>query len=311
MVTDPVRYVYVAGAPYCGSTLLSFLLNTHPDCVSVGESFGPTQRVVIDKYTCSCGELLLQCSFWQRLAKRVEELDKPFEIASRFWKTRFEVSTSRYVSSLAIRSLGSTVLDGLRDRCLAPFGRVRRKLDQAGTVNMVFARAAMELSSTRVFIDASKVAHRVPLLARVPEFDLRVIHLVRDARGGTASVMKNVGISNAAVATRSWRRRNSEVERARRFLPSDRWLLIRYGELCADPQAVMDGIADFIGVPHASLPEDFRSVEHHLIGNQMRLRGSGSIREDLSWRVFLAESDLDTIARISGAANRHFGYDWP
>jgi hypothetical protein len=286
-------------------------LNTHPDCVSVGESFGLTRRVVIDKYICSCGELLLRCSFWQRLAKRVEELDKPFEIASPCWKTRFDVSTNRYINSLAIRSLGSTALDGLRDRCLAPFGSVRRKLDRAGTVNMVFARAAMELSNTRVFVDASKVEHRVRLLARVPELDLRVIHLVRDARGGTASVMKNTRTSNVTVATRSWRRRNLEAERARRFLPSDRWLLIRYGELCADPQAVMDSVADFIGVPHAPLAEDFRSVEHHLIGNQMRLRGSGSIREDLSWRAFLAESDLDTIARISGATNRHFGYDWP
>ncbi len=306
-----IPYVYLVGAPYSGSTLLSFLLNAHPECVSLGESFGPSKRVVIDDYACSCGEDFLQCPFWRRLAQRIEELGEPFDPAARRWPTKFDVSRNRYINYFVARSLGSGFLDGLRDISLAPLSGVRRKLDRVGRVNALFARAATELSNTRVFVDASKVAHRVRFLARVPELDLRVIHLVRDARGGTASIMKNAGIADPAVATRHWRRRNLEAERAARFLSPDRWIVVRYSDVCANLQAEMDRIADFVGVKRAPVPEDFRSVEHHLIGNQMRVRSSSAIREDLSWRERLDESELAVIARISGAANRHFGYDWP
>ena len=83
---------------------------------------------------------------------------------------------------------------------------------------------------------------------------------------------------------------------------------VRHDELCADPQGVMDRITDFIGVRRATLPEDFRLPENHIIGNIMR---SGSVQEDHSWREELSVSDLATIARICGRLNRGFGFPWP
>ena len=86
---------------------------------------------------------------------------------------------------------------------------------------------------------------------------------------------------------------------------------MRYEDLCADPRATLDRIARFIGVAPASGAFDLGAMEHHIIGNSMRLRGIDGIRHDERWREQLTSSDLDVIARLAGEASRRFGYDWP
>ena len=52
-------------------------------------------------------------------------------------------------------------------------------------------------------------------------------------------------------------------------------------------------------------------VENHIIGNSMRLKGLGEIRQDLSWQTRLGGAELDVIARIAGPTSRHLGFAWP
>ena len=86
---------------------------------------------------------------------------------------------------------------------------------------------------------------------------------------------------------------------------------LHYEDLCADPQGTLDRIAAFIGVQPAPIPSDLGEVEHHIIGNSMRLRGIGEIREDQGWREALDEGDLRVIARIAGPVSHRLGYGWP
>jgi len=308
---QPVRYVYMAGSPYSGSTLLCFLLNAHPECVSVGEAKGNPVAPVTPEYACSCGALVPECPFWLRAAERMGELGSGLTLASARWETKYSVLDNRYLNYLAARSLGSYLLEDLRHVCLLPFGGVRRRIREVTRANLHLARAACEITGKKVYVDASKEHDRIPFLARDPLIDLKVLHLIRDARGGTASMLKNQKLTDTRVATARWRRGNLQAQRMSRRIPPERWMRVLYSELCADVQGVMDRISDFLGVSRAPVPEDFRSVEHHILGNRMRLAGSSEIREDTSWRERLTEQDLETIARYSGAANRMFGYDWP
>jgi hypothetical protein len=163
-----------------------------------------------------------------------------------------------------------------------------------------------------VFVDLHKDSMRVKFLSRMPELDLRVIHLVRDVRGAVASFMKNASY-DVVRATRRWLIDNMNSERALRFVPSDRWIRIRYDSLCQDPQGAVDGIADFVGVHRAAVPRDIFEAPHHIIGNRMRLKGDrdGQVRVDEFWRRKLSDGDLAIIARVAGAANRSFGHAWP
>jgi hypothetical protein len=306
-----VRYVCMSGTGFSGTTLLSFLLNAHPDCASIGEATGLIDDVVVETYACSCGEPFLRCGFWKRVQERVRELGATTELYGHRWNTRFSVSSSHLLDVLLVRSLRSGFANRVRDRVVRWVPFVRRRLDEAGGASWAFARAALDVTGKSVFVDSAKDPQRAKMLSRVPDVDVRVIHVTRDVRANAASIMKREARAGAAGAARIWKRAHLEAQRVSRGLPADCWLRVTYGDLCRDPQGTMDRIADFLGVRRAPIPPDFRSVEHHIIGNPMRLSSTGEVREDLSWRERLSASDLAVIERIAGPLNRELGFDWP
>lgn len=315
MSPEKVPYLYVAGASFSGSTLLAFLLNAHPQMASVSEvagvvPHGPITADFIDSYTCSCGKPLLECPFYRELEARIEAAGSTFDL--RDWKTHFRVSRSRLIDVPLARNLGSGTAERIRDRLAPLFPGYRSAVDEVARRNLHFAQATLELTGKRVFVDAQKDPARVRFLGEMDSLDLRVIHLVRDARGGASSYMKNYPEKNdAATAARKWQSVNMAADRARRHVPAERWMRVRYDELCADHTAVLDRIADFAGADRAPIPENFYDTEHHIVGNRMRLGRRTGISRDESWKERLSESDLETIGRIAGRANRYFGFDWP
>jgi len=169
----------------------------------------------------------------------------------------------------------------------------------------------LDISEKKVFADALKDSIRVKYLQHIEELDLYVIHIVRDVRGSISSIMKNNKIKDPAVAAKHWLILNMNSERAKRYVPASRWIRITYDELCLAVQTTMDCIADFIGIPRAVIPENIYEVEHHILGNRMRMRRSSSIILDESWKNKLTQHDLNIIARIAGDMNRYFGHAWP
>jgi hypothetical protein len=306
-----IPYICLPGCGYTGSTLLGFLLNAHPECASIGAATGLVARVDLASYRCSCGALFRECDFWRRIAARTRELGHPVDVYhTNFWSTHFAPTGSRVLDALLFRSLRATVLTALRDALIGSLPPVRGRVLAIGATSAAFARAVLEATGKRVFVDTARDHQRPKLLARHPDLDVRVIHLVRDARANTASIMKRLGL-DALPAARHWERANLEAERTRRWFPAERWLRVRYDDLCADLQGTLDRISDFLGVARAPAPADFRAVEHHIIGNEMRLSGLGEVREDASWRERLSAADLEAIASAVGRTNRFFGFDWP
>ncbi len=308
----PVSYVCMPGCAYTGSTLLGFLMNAHPECASIGAATGLIPDTDLATYACSCGERFADCSFWKGVAARTAELGHPVDVfATDYWSTNFAPTGNRYLDAVLVRSVRSPALERIRDRTLGALPPVQRMVDGPGWRSWALARAILEASGKRVFVDTARDHQRPKLLARHPQLDVRAIHLVRDARANTSSILKHGTTTDLAEAANIWRRANESADAALRELPEDRRLRIRYHELCADLQGTLDRISDFLGVARAQVPEDFRAVSHHIIGNEMRLGGAGEVREDVSWKSRLSDADLEVIARVAGPANRHFGFDWP
>lgn len=307
----PVRYVCMPGSPYTGSTLLGFLLNAHPECASIGAATGLTSRIDLATYACSCGERFLDCGFWARVAARTAELGHPvtvFETDS--WNTHVRVSRRHWLNGLLISSVGNSSLNSVRDAVIGRFGPIRRTVSEARLSTWSLARAVLEATGKSVFVDTARDHQRPRHLMGSPMIDLKVIHLVRDPRGNTASIVKHTGVG-VPKAARQWRHYNLEADRVRERFPTGSWMLLHYEELCADPQGTLDRIAAFVGVEPAPIPNDLRMIGHHIIGNSMRLKGVGEIREDRGWRESLDEGDLRVIARITGSASHRLGYDRP
>jgi len=207
--------------------------------------------------------------------------------------------------------LRNVLLEQIRDRLVPFWPAYRQTIDSISQRVVHIAQATLEISGKEVFVDAKKDSMRVKFLQNIPQLDYKVIHLIRDVRGAVASIMKHSPRS-VVKATRVWCTANMNAERARRHVAPHQWLRLRYDELCDDPQGAVDRIADFVGVQRTEIPADFYTVEHHIIGNHMRLRqGSGVIKRDESWKACLTEQDLATVIRIGGKANQYFGHDWP
>ena len=308
----PVRYVCMPGSPFTGSTLLGSILNEHPQCASIGAATGLISRTDLATYRCSCGRLFRECEFWHDVGSRTSHLGHPVDVfKTGFWNTHLRLSSNRVLNALLVRSLRSDGLNDLRDAVVRRTRRSKAAVERVGWRTWSLARAVLGRTGKTVFVDTARDHQRPKFLQGHPTLDVRVIHLIRDPRGNSASIMKHTGV-DAATAARQWTHYNVEAARVRRYLPPSRWLTLHYEELCADPAGTLDRIAGFLEVERAGIdPSAADPTKRHIIGNAMRMRALSEIREDRSWESRLTGADLSVIGRIAGAASRRLGYDWP
>lgn len=306
-----VRYVCLPGSRFTGSTLLGSLLNEHPDCASIGAATGLIRRTDLTTYRCSCGALFRECEFWNHIAERTRSLGHPVNVfQTNFWNTHLRLSRNRGLNFVLARSLGGGPLNQVRDALIWKVPSARARIAEMGWSTWSLATAVLERTGKRVFVDTARDHQRPKYLSRLPMFDLKVIHLVRDPRGNVASIMKHTGV-DVATAARQWKHVNVEAARTSRYLPPESWLSLRYEALCADPAGVLERISDFLGIGPPAMRDGLPDAPRHIIGNKMRMKGLGEIREDLSWKATLGRAELAAIARVAGSTSRSFGYAWP
>ena len=323
---EKIRLLYILAASHSGSTLLSMLLNSHPDVCTVGE-LKITSLGNVDAYRCSCLQPVLRCQFWSGIKEDMAKRGLTFDIAHP--GTDLRSGASPYVYSLLRPLHRGAMLEWMRDLALAlsPSWRVHRR--RILSVNANLMSCVLARSGKRVIVDSSKDGIRLKYLLRNPSLDVRVVRLIRDGRavtltyidperfadasdprlrgGGAGSDRRDERLSTEA-ATHQWRRSNEEAELLIAQLEPGRWTEVRYEELCTQPEATLRKLLAFVGVdPDRPRPE-FRAIAHHVIGNGMRLDSTSEIRLDDRWRTALAETDLAAFDAIAGNLNRRLGY---
>lgn len=302
-----IPFVYVMGHGFSGSTLLAFLLGAHPEISTVGEvGIAPTSKARPEEFVCSCGRPLRDCPFWSDVAARMRARGLAFDPVRDELHLREDLGP--LAGKLLHAGLRGPLLEAARHLGLALVPRARRELRRFLDRYVAFVDSVREVQGGRVFVDASKYPERAALLARRPELDLRVVHLLRDGRAVACSSMRNRNMSPAEAAT-SWARDLRRCERVRARLAPDRWLTLRYEDLCRDPAASLERVFRFAGVdPGAGRIADFRAVEQHIVGNRMRLQRTSEIRLDERWREALSEPQRREIESILADDNRRYGY---
>jgi hypothetical protein len=183
-------------------------------------------------------------------------------------------------------------------------------MDQLGRRNVAFAQSVLEVTGASVFVDASKERMRIRYASRHMDADLRVIHLVRDVRGVVDSAIRHAnGPVDPEATARHWARTNETLRRHGERLGADRYRLVRYEELCADPTRTMQSLFAFSGVAAASSGSSQRDL--HLIGNARRLDADWSeIRADERWRDRFDAANAARIMRAAGpSVGRFYGGD--
>lgn len=167
----PLKYLYVAGMPHSGSTLLAFLANAHPEIATIGEADFVDKllphRWDTHRGKCSCGQKYFKCPFWNQL-----------------------------LAGMAVRGFGvgePTFYD-----------RSRKQKDIVDRKLHAFAASALDITGAKVFVDASKDPGLLPALVKNPLIDLHVLDLYRDGRGIINSWRKRNNKSSIGNLTVRW-----------------------------------------------------------------------------------------------------------
>jgi hypothetical protein len=252
--------VYLAGAGRSGSTLLARLLGEIPGFLNIGEAVAhvTNQTSVRRDVPCGCGEPLERCPFWAPLVASID------------------VDARREASNLIrLRSL-PVLLSPLKRR------RTRRLIERLAVSVRDLLTAAAERSDSQVIVDSSKNPAVGYVLSQIPEFDLEVVHLVRDSRGFASSRAKPKDYLKSfspLKAASVWTALNLGTELLR--LRTGKLIRVRYEDLVLDPRSTLGMLAeritganvdlDFVGQNAATV-----GVQHIVAGNPDKF-SSGSI----------------------------------
>lgn len=310
-MSEAVRVIYIIGAGRSGSTLLDTVLASHPDVVGVGELVNLHSAGWTSNEVCACGKLGTECDFWTSVRaawqRRVPEATVEGYVALQ---KRIE-----FYSGLGLMQIARM----LRQR-IAPTAEFQAYLRQTEALYQAIAEA----SGKSIIVDSSKHPIRGALLAHLRGIDLRLVHLVRDARAVVWSRKKALeadqksGVQFAIKPRSAWysvafwafinvlaavvclfRRRQS--------------LRMRYEDFVAEPQAQLERLGrvcdlDYSATTQALLTGQPLKVEHPIAGNRMRMKGSVTLKPDWEWRDRLPARDRAVCWLCAGWLLLAFGY---
>lgn len=304
---DTQQVLYIGGVGRSGSTLLAYLLGQIDGYVVAGELKFIWQNGVKDDDLCGCGEAFSACPFWREVG----------EVAYGGWDKIDVDEVLRLQAHVTSRRSVAALLAG---RAAGP------ELQRLASLLHPLYRAILAVSGGRVVVDTSKTPAEALVLANVPGFDCRAIHLVRDSRGVAFSWAKK-GVRRPERADAEavmldyrplyiaprWLYGNLMFELMRKRLRTTR---LRYEDLVSAPREQVEVALQRCGLPASSdeLAALTRgSVElgtlHTIGGNPMRFtRGEAPVRGDEKWRTEMAPRARRGVAAVTWPLLRLYGY---
>ena len=294
--------LFIAGTGRSGSTLLERALGAMPGYVNVGELIDLFRRVAAEDERCGCGERFSTCPFWREVGERAfggwtESLVSEISTMQR------AVARQRHIPSLfgQVRS-----------------GRLSPRLVRYGEVYSRLYRAILDVSGAECVVDASKWPAQALALSSAP-LDLRVINLVRDARGVAYSMAKRQNRPHALAGTEMERRGSAEAAARWMLCHAETALLAAVGT----PLARMD-YEDLVASPRRAIPQALTSLglslqwsdlghvlddglvlptSHGISGNPNRFHdGTVLLTPDDAWARGLPKTKQHLVAAIASPA---------
>ena len=306
------RVLFLGGLGRSGTTLVERLLGELPGVCALGEVVHLWQRDLRDDERCGCGARFSACGFWRRVGALAFGGWHNVDV-DRVHYLRAAVERTRHIPRLA------TAVE-------AP----EEVHEYAEYYTRVYAAAA-EVSGARVVVDSSKHSALAHVLRWSNDLDLRVVHVVRDARGVAYSWTKTVArpeTDGTEEMTRYspgrsallWNAHNAAFGLlARRGVAVHR---VRYEEFVASPQASLTALASFAGVELGPSDLDFLQpgqadlpghadlkVGHSAAGNPMRFTvGRLPLRRDDAWVASLPPRQRRLVGAVCAPMLRAYGY---
>lgn len=307
-MSGATRVIYIGGLARSGTTLLERSLDQIPGVCSVGELIYLWRRGIVNNEQCGCGQSFWDCGFWQSVGQAAfggwnrVDVDRVLELSR-------DIDDVKY----SPRFLGTP--RGTRFRA--------KMLEYLHYYETLYA-AISEVSGCQIIVDSSKATSTAYILRKSKCVDLRLVHMVRDARGVAYSCTKTVV--------------RPEVTHAQAFMPtfspayvallynghnallaglrllSVPYRRVRYEDFVERPYSVLQDLAEFSGVCYyPSTSQDGGTVQmlrsHTVSGNPSRFKsGPVHLHRDEGWRTALPRRQRRIVSAIALPAQLAYGY---
>ena len=256
---------------------------------------------------CGCGVPLVTCTVWSRILA-AWRLDVGDTLCSDVRWIAQRCSRRRHIPRLLLSS--------------AIGGRAATRMQR---VHQSLLRAIHSTTKAQWIVDSSKDPARAIALAHTAGVAIRIIHLTRDPRGVSCSLMKSIERSPIAgvprsidgvspkKAARAWQVADAAASRVARRFPPQHVLGVRYETMLRSPDSVRASVADFLGIEHHSELACCRDVPlgHIASGNRLRMNGRLSIQLQDEWADTLSPADRSVIERVCRRKISLLGYGNP
>ncbi|MGH3473199.1 MAG: sulfotransferase [Nocardioidaceae bacterium] len=309
----PIKVLSVVGAGRSGTTLLASILSEVEGFVSAGELRWLWQRGVLEQRPCGCGKPPSDCPVWAPVIAATLQPARdgtPTVTVDEIIAAQQEVGAARN----RLRVLRSTTADVPGWNALT-------------TVRQAVATACNALAretGSSVVIDTSKRPHDAAVVARLPEVQHYIVHLVRDPRAvvhswrqakaySVAGKDKTMAARRLPSTVRRWWASGLGTEVLLRQLPEASYLRMRYEDFCLDPRGAVGEIISLLDETGSAPFEDKNTVllhpNHIVAGNPSRFTvGSVEIRTDDRWRAEMPRRDQRLVGVSTEPLLRRYGY---
>ena len=270
-----LKVIYIAGETRSGSTILSDILGEINGFFNAGELIEIWDRGL--EWSCSCGIAVESCVIWSKILEKVLN-GKNFSDVQNFIRLRNKAAKSRKIPQLL-------VIPGARSKFEADLNTYLQALTE-------LYKAIQSVTKSQVIIDASKNIGYCYILGLLPDIDLYVVHLVRDARAIFYSwTQKKRGLwskKSYGLSLRWWIR-NIAAELLGKKL-DDKYLILKYETFVERPIESVNSILNLIKENPMKLPfvnkTEFKlETSHGICGNPDRFkRGIIKLRSDERWK---------------------------
>ena len=325
MTQKKQKLVYLAAASHSGSTMTAMLLGAHPDLCSVGE-LKASNLGDENSYLCSCKTLAKDCAFWKGVTDKMATKGHHFSISNA--GTDIRTGATPFMLRLLRPLVRNPFMELVRDTLLNLSPVWRKQLPFLQKRNADYARSIAEQAGVGTIVDSSKIGIRLKYLLKNPELEVKVIWVVRDGRGVSLAYKNPSEYADAKdpklrgggagktpedsrgidIAAQEWVRCNQEIEAVLATLDASKWIKVHYEDLCNQTETSLDKIFEFVEVDPSKKRLDFKTVEHHVVGNGMRLDDSAVIKLDDRWREELTKQEVKRFEQVAGKYSNSLGY---
>lgn len=308
MGSDPVKILYIAGWTRSGSTILDRVFGHVDGYFSLGEFRYVWDRGLLENRLCGSGKPFLKDTLWKKIFKEAFGGMDP-ELGRRMTWYRDRLIPKRAVGYMMAPG------DGLRP---TGYDYFRENLAKV-------YRAIAKVTGANVIVDSGKSPTYGHLLATLPGFDVRTLHLIRDPRAVSQSWLKAkplvdgkpgeaMAVLHPADNAFHWSYWNGVTE----LLAWRRQGTIRrqlYENFMQRPRKSVEEIVEFMGTPGAKAPfvsdsEIKLGPDHTVAGNPDRLKhGVIELKADERWRDDLPQSARHWTEAIFWPLMMRYGYE--